>query len=213
MKSTRETIEDALIEQISSALLQSRNPRSGYLALVGTYNGELEQDDISLEDFRRRLGGAFPAVLVSAGASPFTNESVARRRFRRDIVVELYAASNNLRSREQRVRVDPSFEANETRDLGIYTLLEHLHKIVAGNDLGLDGVSPASPIREEPLLQLDEFTVWRSIFEFKTDAHVEPWSAGDGQSLTTYFLKSQIAEEPPDVSPNPIVESEGTIPE
>ena len=212
MKSTREILEDAIIEAIGSKLEQKRNSSSGYLGLVGAYNGALDGAD-GLEAFRRRCRGQFPAVLVGAGESPYTAESVSRRRFRRDVQVDIFAASSNLRSREHRVRNDPGLDINSTRDPGVYKLLEHIHAIIGGNDLGLQGVGPATPIREDSLLRIDEFTIWRAIYEFKVDAHVEPWSAGDGQKLTAYYLKSQIAEEPADVAPNPLVESQGVIPE
>jgi hypothetical protein len=212
VRSIRETVEDAAIEAISSKHEQKRNASSGYLGLVGAYNGELDETD-GLDDFRRRIRGQFPAVLVAAGPAVIVGESVTRRQFRRELQVEVYSASDNWRSREHRLRNDPQLDTGATRDPGIYTLLEHIFALVAGTDFGLAGVSPATPLREEPLLQLPELCVWRTVFEFKTDAHVEPWETGDGQMLTSYFLKSQIAEEPPDVSPNPIVESEGTIPE
>ena len=213
MKSQRETVEDAIIEEIAEKLLQSRNASSGYLGMIGAYNGELEPDPDALEDFRRRIMGQFPAVLVAAGSSPINAEGASRKRYSRDLTVELYIASNNLRSREHRNRNDPQLEINATRDPGIYMIVEHIHSILAGNDFGLDGIGPGTPLREEPIIQLDEFTVWRVIFSYRNDAHAEPWSAGDGQKLTAYYLKSQLAEHPADDPPNPLVESEGEIPE
>ena len=212
MKSTREILEDAAIEAIASKLEQKRNSSSGYLGLVGSYNGELDDTD-GLEDFRRRCRGQFPAVLVSAGPASIVGESVTRRQFRREVQLEIYSASDNWRSRESRLRNDPQLDIGATRDPGIFSIVEHIHALIAGNDFGVAGVGPATPLREEPILQLDEFTIWRNVFEFKVDAHVLPWDSGDGQQLTAYYLKSQIAEEPADVSPNPIVESEGDIPE
>jgi len=213
MKSQRETVEDAVIESIADKLLQSRNSSSGYLGLCGPYNGELEPDADALEDFRRRIMGQYPAVLVAAGPSPMNAESTNRRRFGRELMLEVYFASNNLRSREHRNRNDPQLDIDATRDPGIYTIVENVHSIVAGNDFGLDGVGPGTPIREEPLVQIDELTIWRSVFQFKTDAHVDPWDSGDGQKLTAYYLKSQLAEHPADDPPNPLVESAGDIPE
>lgn len=216
MRSQRETLEDAIIDAIAEKLLLSRNPTTGYLGMVGEYNGELEPDEDALEDFKRRINGAFPAVLVGPGPSPMSSEGSTRKRFKREIMVELYVASNNLRSREHRNRTDPALDAGNTRDVGCYQIIEHLHGLIAGNDFGIDGVSPGDPVREEPLIQIDEFTIWRQVFRFAADAHTAPWDSGDGQKLTSYFLKSQIAGEPddePDVSPNPLVTALGGIPE
>ncbi len=217
MKSQRETLEDAMIEEISSRLLLSQNPAAGYLGFCDAYNGELEPDEDALEDFKRRIGGAFPAVLIAAGPSPMSSEGSTRKRFKREIMMDVFVASNNLRSREHRNRQDPALATNKTRDPGIYTIVENIHQLVAGNDFAIDGVGPGSPIREEPLIQIDEFTIWRLVYQFNADANVESWETGDGQLLTSYFLKSQFNEDPAedltDIPPNPLVESQGDIPE
>lgn len=212
MKSIREQIEDAVITAIKTALDQVTNPAAGYLGLVGEYNGELEDREHGVEDLIRRINGQFPAVLVEAGGGPVIAENAARRNFTRVVSLDLYVCSNNLRSRESRTRNDAAFAAATSRDPGIYQIVEHLHDLIAGDDFSLVGVGPSEPQSETSVVKATEICVWQLSFEFKTDANVEPWDNGNGQVLTSYFLKSQDSDLPLDVPPNPIVEAEGNIP-
>lgn len=212
MKSQRETIEDAIIDLVSAELLQTANPATGFLGLVGEYSGELDSRDTGVDDLLRRINGQFPAVLVEAGGGALTTRNAAKRNFNRDISIDVYVCSNNLRSRESRSRNDAAYDAATSRDPGAAMTVELLHSLIAGNDFSIAGVGPGIPQSEAPIIKSAELTVWRSTFEFPCDANVEPWDNGNGQVLTSYFLKAQLAEHPADDPPNPVATAEGIIP-
>jgi phage gp37-like protein len=210
--SSRQTLEDLIIETLSAKLLKAANPGGGYLRAVDPYNGEMSQAE-GEDDLKRILIGRSPAVLIAAVGALVRPESITRRRFRREVDVDVYCISAHMRARESRLRSDIAAERNGTEDPGIFQIIEDVSTLLSGNDFDAPGISPMVPTNEEPLLRLDGFTVWRVQFEVKVDAHVRPWDAGDGQPFLSYSLKSQVDGHPADDPPNPIVEADGDIPE
>ena len=212
MGSLRQKIEDAAIELIASNLQRKRNTQCGYLDLVGPYNGEFDQTE-GPDDFIRRIRGQFPCVLVSMPSATLRAEAVERTRFTRTISMELYVGSDHLRDRESRLRTDEAAEQDPSCDPGIYKIVEDLHELLAGNDLGLECVDYFEPSTEQVLLQEKGFTLWRMQFTVITDAHVSPRDAGDG-TFTGYAIDSNLENtdaDPDVITFNPAVEADGDI--
>jgi len=209
LSSLRQTIEDAVIASIGNAVGRECNPGSGYLHLVGPYNGELDQTD-GPQDLIRRIRGRFPAVLVSAAAATLRSESTTRTRFVREMTFEVYIASDHMRSRESRLRSDEAANQDSNCDPGIYQIVEDLSALISGNDFDLDCVGYFDPSREEVLLQEDGFTVWRLQFTVKMDAHVKSRDFGNAR-FQSYAIDGNL--DPPDVTtpPNPFVEADGDL--
>ncbi len=209
----RQTIETALIDELKRQLSRELNPGGGYLQTVEEYNGEIDQSD-GPEDFIRALRGRSPAILVTAAGGSLSPESVSRRRWRRLISFDLYVASKHNRTREHRTRSDVVADGDPTADPGIYQIVENVQQILSGNDLGLDGVGPLSPRREDVLLQESGFTVWRLVYDTATDAHVQPHGFADRQ-LTDYQINGNLVDEDGETvlpsPPNPFVESDDTL--
>lgn len=208
MASSRETAEDLIISALQ-VLLKSSNPANGYLRSLDEYNGEVDESDGSLDDLRRLLMGRSPAVLVSAIGGTLRSQSITKRGFRRELEIELYFVSSHLRSRESRLRSDVSSVGDPTKDPGIYQIMEDVHDILAGQTLGSVVIAPLIPLREDPIVRVSDFTVWRVRYETKVDASVKPHDYGDGQPLSAYSVRSQIDGHPVDESPNPIVTADG----
>jgi len=203
----RQALEDAIIAELATKLGRVGNPQTGYLQEVAPYNGQIT-DSAGPDDLRRALRGQAPAVLVVAADARLTAESVTRRRYARRITVELYAISTHMRTRENRVRSDVVADSDSTADPGLYRIAEDVQQILSGNDLGLDGVSPFIPLREEILLQLPDFTCWRLTYAVETDAHVRPHGWGD-VPLESYEIDANLdADTDP---PNPLVEADENL--
>lgn len=213
MGSVRQTIEERLIAELKRLLSRELNPGEGYLQAVEIYNGEIERTD-GPEDFLRALRGRSPVILVGAAGASIRAESVSRNRFARRISIELYVASNHNRTRENRTRSDVVAEGDSTADPGIYQIAEDVQQILSGNDLGLTGVGPLNPRREDVLLQEKGFTVWRLIYDVDTDAHVKKHDFADRQ-FTSYAIDGNLVDEDGETvlpkPPNPFAEADGDL--
>lgn len=202
-----------MIAVLGAELLREFNPGGGYLHGVDPYNGEIDQTE-GPEDLRRALRGRSPMILVAAVGGSFTAESQSRRRWMRLVTLELYVSSNHNRTRENRTRSDVVADGDPTADPGIYQILEDVQQILSGNDLGLSGVGPLSPRREDVLLQEKDFTVWRLLYDTATDAHTKSHDFADRQ-LTDYQINGNLVDDDgetvlPD-PPNPLVEADGDL--
>jgi hypothetical protein len=202
----RQAVEDAIIQTLERRLSKTIDPRNGYLRTIGPYNGEIDESD-GADDFRRRIRGQLPAVLVSAGEAALDSQSTTKRKFVRVLDTEIFCASNHRRSRENRLRADVVSEGDASADPGIYKIVEDIQTLISGSLLDVDGVGPMMPTREEVLLQLADLTVWRLTYRIRIDANVELISFGD-QPLESYELNSNL--DPDDVTspPNPFVEAD-----
>jgi len=206
----RQMIEDAMIVGIGQALESRLNPSSGYLRLVGPYNGEIDESD-GQQDFIRLIKGRMPCCLVTATSAIYNGESVARTRFAKLTSFEIYIASNHMRTREDRLRKDITAQSTDANaDPGIYRIAEDVQQVVSGNDFGLAGVGYFQPLREDVLLQERGFTVWRLSYQTMLDAHVLPRDHGD-QALLSYLLDGNVDPIDANDAPNPMVEAEGDL--
>ncbi len=209
MISIRQQIEDGIIDAIGDQLLKSKNPRAGYLKAVEPYNGQIDQVD-GINDFITAYRGRSPFVLVAPGGAQFDGQSISKTRFERTITIDLYFGSNHMRTRASRHRKDiVATDKDETADPGIYTTIEDVQSILSGSDLGINGVGPLTPSREDVLLQEKTLTVWRVSYETPTDAHVKPRDFGD-QALTATLFQAEDADVDEDEFPgyNPVAEAE-----
>lgn len=213
MGSVRQTIEDAAIAALK-AKIGRPYAVTGYALAIEPYNGELTEAK-GVDDFKRILRGRSPAVLLSAGSAALSSLSSQRTRFTRIVTLELFLVSAHQRTREHRLRQDAASVANATRDPGIYQICEDVEAVLAGNDLGVAGAGPLMPKSEDALLQVEELTVWRLVYECQTDAFLPKRDHGEEQ-LASYRIEGRIGdpvdEDVAEDPPNPIAEEEGTFP-
>jgi hypothetical protein len=205
----RQQIEDAIIELLHSRLGKG-NPQSGYLQHVGPYNGEIT-DAEGPDDFRRILTGRSPGCLVTAGSATLTSQSTQLTRIIRLVTIEIYAISNQMRTRENRLRRDVVAEGDAGADPGIYKIAEDVQQCLTGTDLGLDRVGRILPAVEDVLLQLPDLTVWRLQYRVKTQAHVEKLDAGD-RAVTGWNIDGNLIDTDGETQlpspPNPFAEAD-----
>lgn len=202
--SKREEIEDAIIAAISTTLKKAEGV--GYFELVGPYNGEIDQSK-GPEDFKKRIRGRFPCCLVAAVGALYRERNVSRTRFRRNLTIEIYLASDHLRDRESRHRQDVVAELDPQADPGIFKMVEDIQPLLSGNNFDLCGVGYCIPSREDILMQEGTFTIWRLAYSIEVDANVAKRDEAAGK-LTSVHIKSKITEETAeDITFNPVVEA------
>lgn len=206
----RQVLEDAVLTRLRERLSRSGNPTTGYLVRVEPYNGEVGTASAG-DDFRRALLGAAPGALVTTTSGLFTGGSVRKRRFQRQVIVEVYLISTHLRAREHRLRRDVVAAADATADPGIYRMLEDVFSVLVGDDLGVANAAPLRPLREDVLLQLPDLTAWR--IQFSTELHsvADDLALEDESTWEEYAIDANIPEV--EDAPNPIVEADGDLSE
>jgi hypothetical protein len=149
--SLRERLELAVIEDLKAI---------SYLADVRAYDGELGNgDEDKLDTIKRSLNGINPGVLVSTGAGKFSTRNTQRRRYTREVDVQLVLVTRSVRSRVDQ-RHGP---------LSMYRLLEDVLGRLCGWDAGVEGVGPMAATSEEPFIQEPDLCVWLVRLTAETD--------------------------------------------
>lgn len=216
---TRQVLEDAIVARLDLELGIDRQNLGatvsrGYLRTIAPYNGEIDGAQ-SAEDIRAALRGRAPGVLVSTTGATYQSRSTRRRRFDREITVELILISNHRRDRETRLRADLVSQGDPSADPGIYRILADVLQQLAGDDLGVDGIGPLSPSAEGPLARFDDFTAWQ--MTYRADELLKVPERLTTQAHTDYHLETQVVDEVNQQviaePPNPMVEADGQLPE
>ncbi len=160
--SPRENVEAAVIAKLDSL----RRERGGYLQEVGHYNGQIDGAS-GPEDLKRRLLGLCPAILVTTGTSSSRERSLNRRRQEESYNVELLTVSNRPSSREMRTVGAPAPGEVSGDDPGIYRIMYDARLLLVKKTLGIGGVRRLRHISDTVVIQIDDLTAWRSLFEVR----------------------------------------------
>lgn len=142
--------------------------QGGYLRLIGHYNGELDSGKNGLDDIKRRLQGAQPAVLVTTSRRVFNMQGMRRERASVSLEVFLLVISAHLRSREARALGDAA--PGPLADPGIYQILEDCQDALWGVDLGVPSAGVPRPVSEVFVSGTADLTAWRAHYEVEHDA-------------------------------------------
>lgn len=148
----------SLREQVEAALQKDLKGIGG-LRAVRLYEGELGEGADRLEAVKRSLNGVAPAALIATGDARFTTVNLQRRRFTRDLDLQLVVVARSLRTRADQ-RNGP---------VGIYALLETLETRLAGWDPSIPGVGRLRIVKETPLEHAPDSSVWLLTLAVETD--------------------------------------------
>lgn len=175
MSARRTQTEDVVVKAIKDGL--------DYLQAVAPYQGELGVRREEIDDAYRLLAGRAPAVLVTTGDSVSLATTIGRTQGIKDVEVELYLISTDLRSREER-----------TRGLhGIYQIAEDIQRLLIGRDVGVPGVGRLSLWKEERLVHSAALCIWRVLYQVPMVAEAVGPKA---PSLVELVGTGQLIEDP-----------------
>ncbi len=199
--SYRRDIERAVIGKLEPLLSTSGK----YLRLVGHYNGELDSQKAGMDDIKRRLAGAQPAILVATSRAAYDVKGIGRERARVNLDLFLVIVSSHLNSHEARNLGDVLSEAGDPQaDPGIFQIMEDAQQQLWNVDLGVVGAGRMWPIAETFIMQTPEFTVWRAHYALHHDALP---AALPPRSYTSVEHRHNLTED--DAEPvNPVVVGE-----
>lgn len=155
MASMRGLVEGAVVDALRPLLKQELGgDAGGYLHAVDLYNSELEGDDVPA--IREALNGRAPAILVFSDSGRYRSVQEQRRRYVNDLSLVLLVVSNTARGRVAQTHGGPDGD-----DPGCYQIVEDTFDLLAGAQLGVDGLGRLMPTDEDILIQSEDMTIWR----------------------------------------------------
>ncbi|HWU91603.1 MAG TPA: hypothetical protein VN253_30255 [Kofleriaceae bacterium] len=158
----RTAIRDALITRLSP-LLRTSTPAL-YLRAIKTLarpvRGHDDAEAIQALIPHALLGQA-PAIGIALGRATFDGAGSLPTENRGELDLALYVISQHHRDvTEGRLYGDPIAAGDVTADPGIWTMLEHARELVAGQDMGVDGVAEPRLVSEDEIITAADATVW-----------------------------------------------------
>jgi|GEM_PF-3026305 len=195
--SKRQEIEDAVITALSALLRPTK-----YLAAIDAYNGELDRFE-GADDVRAALSGV-PGILVAGGDGRYSAQGTTRRRFAKQIQIELLLVSAHGRAQHARTRADAAAQASVLRDPGVYLIEEDVFSLLAGEDLGIDTAGQLMPVAETLLFELPDLTARHVTYNVTHDVRKTNLDHGT-EPLSGYRIETNLEDGEP---LNPLAERE-----
>lgn len=171
-RSTRELIVGA----IASKLAELRRPTKYLVAIVSvpcTPAGK--QDEEFLAELFRAVDGRVPCIAIATGDAKSSPDSEDALEMTDTIEVGVYAVSGNQRGVvDGRLFVDVQAASDDTKDPGVFAMLQHVTERLQGADLGLEGVKVPIKSDEHAIVTFDDATVWGQTYSVDVCLSINP---------------------------------------
>ena len=145
-------VEDAILAVINAAPIGPVGG-GGYARIVDSYQGELEDEDLS------RVLKLFPAGLVVYDSSRYTKS--AKGVYDETMRFLVVVASRNLRGEKAQRRGDVEMT-------GTYQMLRDVRGLIANKSLGLD-VGPPEPVAERFVINTRDASIYEATYGISVD--------------------------------------------
>lgn len=174
-RSNRELIVGA----IGAALGDLRRPPSAtrYLAAIVTVPrvARGSHDEDFLIDLAKAVAGRVPCIAIATGASKTKTQSEDLLEIEETIEVGVYAVSGNQRGVvDGRLFVDVTAASDDTKDPGVFAILQHITERMQGAELGLEGVAEPLKCNEDEIWTGDDVTVWGQTWSIAAWQEINP---------------------------------------
>lgn len=143
-----------------------------------------EGDDDALTWLYENLKGQSPSLAVAIGRKTYSASGTSATEMEAELEVAIYVASTHARGMvEGRLAADNVALADDRRDPGIETALEHIEELLIGRELGVPGVREMRPVEEGPVMTFDNISVWEQRYSLHVEREINP--ARDAPLITS----------------------------
>lgn len=216
----RKVVRDAVVARLAPLLVSSGKYLSqiqpiGFVAPAGNRSEINDEERAMLHEI---ASGKTPCVLVAVGDKRYQASGMSTKQdnWSCEIEVHVYAISQHARDLTTRLAGDVASAASDTKDPGIWTILEHLEELLIGfqpEDAGtIKTIHALRPAAEEELDVADDMSIWRQRYTTKLERFLTR-SKGVTQALTQIRTEHDVVDENDTALPsNPIVTTETDLP-
>lgn len=204
LKSQRELVQDKIIELLQPFSVASSGGFLEAIVPIG-YRVDEKADDDSLamlieEDFRNRS----PSIAIAALDSE-SEQAGGPGRSLASLEIEIYVFSSHKRSRtDGRARMDVTAIANQTRDPGVFAILELVWSRLFDAPLEPASAHELKRVSEHHMITGTKGTIWRQRWRLQQTYDAD-MARGITQLFTEAVTKLHLA--PDDLAPAQITET------
>jgi hypothetical protein len=150
---------ELILEAVAAKLAPLKRPTK-YLAAVVSLP-RAEQDEDLLADIARAANGRTPLVAIAMGGKDPEGSGQERTQNHGEYEFTIYVLSSNQAGvTVGRLLVDERALADDTKDPGVFAMLEHIEERVWGASLGIAGIEEPIQVKEDELATFDDATIW-----------------------------------------------------
>lgn len=210
-RSNRELIVGAM----ATALADLRRPpnANGYLwaivSLPSMSRGAHDEDFLS--ELSKASAGRQPCIAIASGSSKAHSESEDSLSIEETIEFGVYVVSGNQRSVvDGRLFVDVAASSDDTKDPGVFAILQHITERLQGADLGLEGIAEPLKSDEFEVFAGDDATIWGQTWSVAAWQEINP-NRDATQVMTSIEAKHEGTGIPDASSLDPLIDSITTL--
>lgn len=172
-KPQRTLIRDALIARLAPLKIAA----GMYLASVVTIPRPIrgDGDDLGLSELEKAAQATAPAVAIAIGGAKPEGGSLDGLEGFADVEIAIYVVSKHARDLNAgRLYGDAVSAASNTKDPGLFAMLEHVRERIHAQDLGVDGVEVPRWAGEDEVLTLEGVTIWEQRYTARAAVTINP---------------------------------------
>lgn len=171
-RSTREVLVGAIATAIAG-LRQPTKYLSAVVSLPRLAHGR--EDDDFLAELARAVGGRVPCVAIATGDGKTETIGEDALELTETIELAVYVVSGNQRGVvDGRLFVDAAAAADDTKDPGVFAMLQHVTERIQGADLGVAGIHEPRKSTEEMVATFEDVTIWSQTYLVDTTLTINP---------------------------------------
>jgi hypothetical protein len=105
-----------------------------------------------------------------------------------------------------RLFVDVAAAVDDTKDPGVFAILEHVTERLQGADLGVEGIHAPSKIGDDVIVTFDDVTIWGQTYHVEVSRSINP--DRDATTVMTSIEAQHMGDGIPDAtSLDPMVDT------
>jgi hypothetical protein len=171
-------MRELIVGAIATKLAELRRPTKYLGAIVSVprpAHAKAEEDAEFLSDIARAVNGRVPCIAIATGKATTQSDDEEGLEITESTDVVIYVVSGNQRGTvDGRLFVDVGAAADDTKDPGVFAILQHVTERVQGSDLGIDGVRVPRKTDEDEVATFDDVTIWGQTYSVDVDLTINP---------------------------------------
>lgn len=170
------SVREVLVGAVAVALAGLRRPTKYLTAIVSLpriAQGKADEDFIA--ELARILQGRVPCIAIATGSAK--PESISEDALEMTDTIELgvYVISGNQHGVvDGRLFVDAAAATDDTKDPGVFAMLEHVTERLQGAALGIAGIHEPRKTDEDEVATFDDVTIWGQTYSVDVSRTINP---------------------------------------
>lgn len=172
-------MREILVGAVATALAGLRRPPAAGLYITAIVSlprlSQGKDDEDFLADMARAANGRVPCIAIATGSAKPQSDGQDGLEMTESIDLGVYIVSGNQRGVvDGRLFMDAASLADDTKDPGVFAILEHVTERLQGADFGVAGIHEPRKSDEDEIATFDDVTIWGQTYSVDFSRSINP---------------------------------------